>query len=38
VGFGPRRKRTIVDLRELPAYLQRDIGLRDGDEPRCRHE
>ncbi|WP_139789281.1 hypothetical protein [Manganibacter manganicus] len=38
MGFGPRRKRTVVDLRELPAYLQRDIGLRDCDEPHNRHE
>jgi hypothetical protein len=33
-AWSRRKSRDFVDLRELPPYLQRDLGLRDG-RPVC---
>ena len=32
LSAGGRRRQSLIDVRELPAYVQRDIGLCDGDE------
>ena len=34
-GFARRaaRKRAYLDIRELPPYLQRDMGFLDGNDP-----
>jgi hypothetical protein len=34
-GFSRRaaRKRAYLDIRELPPYLQRDLGFLDGNDP-----
>ena len=31
-----RRRQSLIDVRELPAYVQRDIGLCDGEEEFAR--
>lgn len=31
-----RRRQSLIDVRELPAYVQRDIGLCDGEEEIAR--
>ena len=33
LGSGLRKRRDFVDLRELSAYLQRDLGFVDGRKP-----
>ena len=35
LGFGQRmvRRRTYLDIRELPPHLQRDMGFLDGNDP-----
>ncbi|MGN6534589.1 MAG: hypothetical protein ACTHKQ_02510 [Mesorhizobium sp.] len=36
LSAGGRRRQSLIDVRELPAYVQRDIGLCDGEEEIAR--